>query len=103
MAEKHIQVGENFPTKKIMSLWFAEEAIQVSKYIVFCNSDRGCLSAVGDKFDYVATKKDGCGWVVSSIHIRVRGKGIKASNQTAKLQNPSSPLLAAWLIDLLSE
>ena len=53
VAERHIQVGENFPTKRIMSLRFVEEAIQVSKYIVivFCNSDTLLLSAVGDKFE----------------------------------------------------
>ena len=60
VAERHIQVGENFPTKRIMSLRFSEEAIQVSKCIVFNNSDTGRMSAVGDKFECVATKKDDC-------------------------------------------
>ena len=35
VAAAHIQVGENFPTKMIMSLRIAEEAIQVSKYMFF--------------------------------------------------------------------
>jgi hypothetical protein len=82
---------------------FAEEAIQVSKYIVFRSSDTGRLSAVGDKFECTATKKDGRGWVGSTIHINAHGKGIKASDRTEKLQKLSSPLRAAWLIELLSE
>ena len=85
VAAAQIKVGEKFPTKKIMSLRFTEQAIQVSKYIVFCNSDTGRLSAVGDKFECVSTKKDGCGQVVNSIHINLCGKGIKASNRTEKL------------------
>ena len=86
VAAAHIKVGQNFPTKRIMSMRFAEVAIQVSKYIVFCSSDTGRLSVVGDKFECTATKKDGHGWVVSTIHINVLGKGIKASDQPAKLQ-----------------
>ena len=86
-----------------MSIGFAEEAIQVSKYIVFRSSDTGRLSAVGDKFECTATKNDGCGWVVSTIHINVRCKGIEARDRTEKLQKPNSPLRAAWLIELLSE
>ena len=82
VAKKQIKVGDNFPPKKIMSLWFAEGAIQVSKYIVFCNSDTDHLSAVGDKFEYVSIKKDDCGWVVSCIHIVVR-----ILNQETKLGN----------------
>ena len=82
---------------------FAEEAIQVSKYIVFHSSDKGRLSAVGDTFECNATKKDGQGWVVNTIQINVRGKGVKASDRTEKLQKLSSLLRAAWLIDLLSE
>ena len=75
----------------------------MSKYIVFNNSDTGRLSAVGDKFECVATQKDGCGWVVSCIHINVRGKGVNTALRSGKSQKPCSPLRAAWLIDLLSE
>ena len=82
---------------------FAEEAIQVSKYILFCSSDTGRLSVVGDKFECTATKKDGQGWVVNTVQINVRGKGVKASDRTEKMQKPSSPLRAAWLTELLSE
>ena len=75
----------------------------MSKYIKFNNSDTGCLSAVGDKFECVTTKNDGCGWVVSCIHINVRGKGVKATLRSGIFQKQCSPLRAAWLIGLLSE
>ena len=50
------------------------------------------LTAVGNKFECTATKKDGCGWVVSCIYINVCGKGIKASARSNKMQKPASLL-----------
>ena len=71
--------------------------------LFFKSSDTGRLSAVGDKFECTATKKDGCGWVVLCIHINVCSKGIKASDRSGKLQKTASPLQATWLIGLFSE
>ena len=90
VAAARIKVGQNFPTKRIMSMRFAEEAIQVSKYIVFCSSDTGRLSAVGDKFECTATKKDGQWWVVNTIQINVRVRVLK---QATELRNCKSLVL----------
>ncbi len=54
-----VVVGQNFPTKKIVSLQFAEEAIWASKHVVFASSDATKLTAKGINFKCTANKRDG--------------------------------------------
>ncbi len=103
VAADHVLVGQNFPTKKIVSLQFAEEAIQVSKHVVFGSSDATKLTAKGNKFECTANKRDGLGWVVTEFFVNVCGKGISEQDHAGRNVKPALPLRATWLIDLLLE
>jgi hypothetical protein len=103
VAAGRVLVGPNFPTKKIVCLRFAEEAIQASKHVVFGSSDATKLTAKGIKFECTANKRDGLGWVVTEVFVNIRGKGISEQDHAGKNVKPALPLRATWLIDLLSE
>ncbi len=76
VAADRVVAGQNFPTKKIVSLRFAEEAIQALKHVVFGLSDVSKVTAKSPNFECMAHKRDGLGWVVTDVFINVRGKGI---------------------------
>jgi hypothetical protein len=71
VAADRVLVGQNFPTKKIVSLQYAKEAIQVSKHVLFGSSDATKLTAKGIKFECTANKRDGLGWVVTKVFVNV--------------------------------
>ncbi len=50
VSAMHTKLGDNFSSNHIASLRFAEEAIQVSKNVVFEKSDANRLSVVGIGF-----------------------------------------------------
>ncbi len=102
-AADRVVVGQNFPTKKIVSLQFAEEAIWASKHVVFASSDATKLTAKGINFKCTANKRDGLGWVVNEVFVNVCGKGISEKDNAGRNVKPASPLRATWLIDLLLE
>ncbi len=103
VAADHVVAGQNFPTTKIVSLRFAEEAIQALKHVVFGLSDVSKVTAKGPNFECTANKRDGLGWVVTDVFVNVCGKGISELNNAGRNVKPSSPLRATWLIDLLVE
>ncbi len=103
VAADRVVVGQNFPIKKIVSLQFAEEAVQVSKHVVFGSSDVSKVTAKGPNFECMAHKRDGLGWVVTDVFGNVRGKGISVLDNAGRNVKPSSPLRATWLIDFLAE
>jgi hypothetical protein len=103
VAADRVVAGQNFLTKKIVSLQFAEEAVQVSKHVVFGLSDVSKVTAKGPNFECMAHKRDGLGWVVTDVFVNVRGKGISELDNAGRNVKPSSPLRATWLIDLLAE
>jgi hypothetical protein len=95
-----VVVGQNFPTKKIVSLQFAEEAIRVSKHVVFASSDTTKLTAKSINFECTANKRDGLGWVSTKVFVNVHGKGISEKDNAGWNVKPALPLRATWLIDL---
>ncbi len=103
VAADCVVAGQNFPTKKIVSLQFADKAIQASKHVVFGLSDVSKITAKGPNFEFTAHKRDGLGWVVTDVFVKVRRKGISEQDNTGRKVKPSSPLRATWLIDLLAE
>jgi hypothetical protein len=103
VAVDHVVAGQNFLTKKIVSLQFAKEAIQASKHVVFGSSDVSKVTAKGPNFKCTAHKRDGLGWVVTDVFVNVHGKGISELDNAGRNVKPSSPLRATWLIDLLAE
>ncbi len=50
VAADRIQLGQKIPNKKMVSLQFVEEAIQVSKNIVFGSSDSTSVTVKGVNF-----------------------------------------------------
>jgi hypothetical protein len=94
VAVDRVVVGQNFPTKKIVSLQFAEEAIQASKHVVFGLSDVSKITAKGPNFECTAHKRDGLGRVVTDVFVNVRRKGISELNNAGRSVKPSSPLRA---------
>jgi hypothetical protein len=103
VAADHVVAGQNYPMKKIVTLRFAEEAIQASKHVVFGLSDVSKITAKGPNFKFTAHKRDGLGWVVTDVFVNVHGKGISEHDNAGRNVKPSSPLRATWLIDLLAE
>ncbi len=103
VAADRVVVGQHFPTKKIVSLQFAEEAIQASKHVVFASSDVTKLTAKGINVKCTANTRDGLGWVVTKVFVNVREKGISENDNAGRNMKPALPLRATWLIDLLSE
>ena len=103
VAADCLQLGQNFPNKKTVSLRFAEEAIQVLKNTVFGSSDSTSVTAKGVNFLCSAKKTDNHGWVVKELFINVRRKGFTATERKKKSQKECSPVRVKWLIDLLAE
>jgi hypothetical protein len=103
VAADCVVVGQNFPTKKIVSFHFVEEPIRASKHVVFSSSDVTKLTAKGINFKCTANTRNGLGWVVTEVFINICGKGISENDNAGRNMKPASPLRATWLIDLLSE
>ncbi len=103
VAADRLQLGQNFPNKKTVSLRFAEEAIQVSKNMVFGSSDSTSVTAKGVNFLCSTKKTDSRGWVMKELFINVRGKGFTVTERKKKSQKECSPVRVKWLIDLLAE
>ena len=97
------KLDDNFSSKHIASLHFAEEAIQVSKNVVFEKSDANRLTVVGISFLCTACRCESRGWVVTELFVNVRGKGLSSARNKSSTVKPTSPLRVKWLIDIFFE
>ena len=93
-------VGHSFSTRKLVQLRMVEEALQVSKHVVFQSSDRKVTEAVGIHLHCRAVLSESKGWVVTKLSLNTRGDGL--SSFEAKKQKQSTPLRTEWLVDILA-
>ncbi len=103
VTAKRPNLDDNFISKHIVLLCFAEEAIQVSKNVVCEKSDENRLSVIGVGFLCTACQSESRGWVVTELFVNVRGKGLSSALNKSSSVKPSSPLRVKWLIDIFFE
>lgn len=100
VASLRLAVGHTFPTKAMVALRIAEEAIQVNKYVTTNRSDHTQLCVIGLNFCCHAHKTDRLKWVVDKVAINVEGEGYSTMPVESKIK-PSTPLRSEWLVVLL--
>ena len=71
------KLGDNFSSKHIVSLHFAEEAIHGPKNVVFEKSNANWVSVVGVGFLCTACRSEVKGWLVTELFINAWGKAVE--------------------------
>ena len=98
-----MKLGDSFSSSKhIVSLCFAEVAIQVSKNVVFQKRDTNRLLIVGIGFLCTACRLEAKGWLVTELFVNVQGKVLSSACKKSNIVS-SSLLQVKRIIDLLFE
>ena len=82
-------VGHSFPTRKLVQLRIVEEALQLSKHVIFKTSDSKVTEAIGINLHCRAVLSEAKGWVINKLCLNTRGHGL--STLTLKNKNNQRP------------
>ena len=94
-------VGHSFPTCKLVQLRMVEEALQVSKHVVFQSSNSKVTEAMGIHLHCRVVLSESKGWVSTKLCSNLRGQGL--SSFESKKQTQSTPFLwTEWLVNILA-